>query len=168
MSAIYGLYADPDAAQRAVEALRGAGVTEADIMVMSSEPFEDHEFSERHKPTWMFWIAVAGGVLGLTTGYFLTSLTQQAWPLRTSGMPIVAPWPNAIVVFEMTMLGAIAATVVTLLVAARLPRRLPRLYDPAVSDGYILVGVAGATDSQVPALDRALASVPGAQVKTLV
>ena len=56
---------------------------------------------------------------------------------------------------------------VTLLVTARLPRRLPQLYDTAISDGYILVGVAGATDSQAPVLDRALASVPGAQVKTL-
>ena len=146
-----------------------AGVADRDIVVMSSEPFEDHEFSDAPtRPTWLLWIAVAGAVTGSRRRVFPDHDDATAWPLRTSGMPIVATWPNAIVVFEMTMLGAIAATVVTLLVAARLPRRLPRFYDTAISDGYILVGVAGATDSQVPALDRALASVPGAQVKTLV
>ena len=167
MSAVYGLYADPVAAQRAVEALHGAGVADADIVVMSSEPFEDYPFSDRHKPTWMPWIAVAGGLVGLVSGYLLTSTTQRLWPLRTSGMPIVATWPNLIVVFEMTMLGAIVAAVVTLLVTARLPRRLPRLYDPAVSDGYILVGVNGPADTLAPRLEEALAGVPGGQVKTI-
>ena len=45
-------------------------------------------------------------------------------------MPIVANCPNLIVIFEMTMLGAILATVLTLFVTAKLPRPLPVLYDP--------------------------------------
>jgi hypothetical protein len=55
--------------------------------------------------------------------------------------------------------------VVTLLVTAQLPRRRPRLYDPAVSEGAILVGV---EDSSVPqdALERAL-TVRGGQFKTI-
>ena len=36
-------------------------------------------------------------------------------------MPIVAWWPNLIIIFELTMLGAILATVVTLFVTALLP-----------------------------------------------
>jgi hypothetical protein len=59
-------------------------------------------------------------------------------------MPIVAWWPNLIVVFELTMLGAILATVATLVVSGGLLRRRPALYDPAVSDGKILVGVENA------------------------
>ena len=121
MTAIYGLYDDPDVAQRAVDGLRAAGVADADIQVMSSEPFEDHEFSHKDSATWLHWIALAGGVLGLGGAYWLTSATQQAWPIVTSGMPIVAPWPNLIVIFEMTMLGAILATVVTLFITAKLP-----------------------------------------------
>jgi len=167
METVYALYTGPDAAQQAVDALRAAGAADRDIVVMSSEPFEEYEFSHRDKATWLHWIAGAGGVTGLLVGYLLTTTTQQLWPLRTSGMPIVAIWPNTIVVFEMTMLGAILATVVALFITAKLPSRLPQLYDTAISDGYILVGVAGATDSQAPVLDRALASVPGAQVKTL-
>ena len=116
---------------------------------MSSEPFEEYEFSHRDSATWLHWIAGVGGVIGLLAGYCLTSYTQQAWPIKTSGMPIVSPWPNLIVIFEMTMLGAILATVVTLFITAKLPSRLPQLYDPEVTSGYILVGV------QQPGADQA-------------
>ena len=47
MSAIYGLYSDPGVAQRAVDNLRAAGVLDADITVISSEPFEHYEFGHR-------------------------------------------------------------------------------------------------------------------------
>ena len=167
MKAVYGLYVDPETAQRAVEGLRSAGVAEADIVVMSSEPFEEYEFSHRDKATWLHWIAGVGGALGLTFGYWLTRATQEAWPLKTSGMPIVSPWPNLIVIFELAMLGAILATVVTLLITAKLPSRLSSLYDPEVTNGYILVGVDGPSEELAPRLDRALASVEGGQVKSI-
>ncbi|MCC7032017.1 MAG: DUF3341 domain-containing protein [Acidobacteria bacterium] len=167
MKAVYALYTDPDAAQRAVNALRTEGVAERDIVVMSSEPFEEYEFSHRDKATWLHWIAGAGGLAGLIVGYLLTATTQQLWPLVTSGMPIVSTWPNIIIVFELTMLGAILATVVALLITASLPGRLSRLYDPAVTEGYILVGVDGPSEELAPRLDRALASVEGGQVKSI-
>ncbi len=163
MTAIYGLYDNPETAQRAVDGLRAAGVADADIQVMSSEPFEEYEFSHRDSATWMHWIAGVGGVVGLSLGYWLTSTTQRAWPIKTSGMPIVANWPNLIVIFELTMLGAIVATVLTLFVSAKLPKRLPPLYDPEVSNGYILVGV------QRPASDlsAALEGAGPGRVKTI-
>ena len=155
MNAIYGLYDNPEVAQRAVDGLRAAGVADADIQVMSSEPFEEYEFSHRDSATWMHWIAGAGGVAGFTGAYLLTTITQQSWPIKTSGMPIVAPWPNLIVLFEMTMLGAILATVLTLFVTAKLPKRLPALYDPEVSNGYILVGVQQPASDLTQALENA-------------
>ena len=91
MSAIYALYDTGDAAQRAVNSLRNAGVADSAITVISDQPW----------------------------------------------------WPNLIVIFELTMLGAILATVATLLVTGELLRRRPALYDPQVSDGKILVGVDG-------------------------
>lgn len=140
MTAVYALFEEPAAVQQAVDALRRAGVAERDIVVMSSEPFEEYEFSHRDKADWLYRVATVGGVVGFAFGAWMTTATQLAWPLKTSGMPIVAPWPNMIVVFELTMLGAILATVGTLLVTAFL-RGGPKFYDAAVSDGYILVGV---------------------------
>ena len=84
---------------------------------------EDDEASRRERATLMPWMAVAGGLAGMTIGYFLTTVTSRAWPIETGGMPIVAMWPILIVIFEMTMLGAILATVITLLVSAGLPSR---------------------------------------------
>jgi hypothetical protein len=162
VSAVYGLYATPDAAQRAVDGLRAEGIGEDRITILSSEPFEEHEFAHRDKATWMGWIAVAGGVTGLAFATWLTSMTELAWPLKTGNMPIVAWWPNIIVMFELTMLGGIVAAVVTLLVTARLPGRRPALYDPEIMNGKILVGVNNAPDAAI--IERAL-TVPGARIK---
>jgi hypothetical protein len=165
VSAVYALFSDPGSAQAAVEELRAVGVPTADITIISSEPFEHHEFSHRDKRTWMFLIAGAGGAVGLAFGYWLTRMTELAWPLPTGGMPIVALWPNLVIIFELTMLCAVLSTVATLLITAKLPRRRPKLYDPAVSDGRILVGL---EDPRLPmdAIARAL-TVRGGQIKTI-
>ena len=167
MTAVYALYPDPDSAQLAVGGLRAAGVAERDIIVISSEPFEDYEFSHRDKATWLYWIAGLGGVIGLSAGAWLTSMTEKAWPLPTGGMPIVAMWPNLIVIFELTMLGGILATVITLLVAAKLPRRQPTLYDPEISSGQILVGVDHPHDVALETLELALTLHSGVRLKTI-
>jgi hypothetical protein len=164
VSAIYGLYSDPNVAQRAVDNLRSAGVSDRDITVISSEPFEQFEFGHRDAKTAMPWIAAAAGIAGLLASYYLLGLSQMAWPLKTSGMPIVPLWTNLIIIFEMTMLSAIIATVITLLITAGLPSRGGKLYDPEVSDGYILVGVENPSDA--PHLESALA-LDGGRVKTI-
>ena len=164
MTAVYGLYSSPESAQQAVNNLRSAGVSDADITVISSEPFEHLEFGHRDAKTAMPWIAAAAGILGLVATYYLLGASQMAWPLRTSGMPIVPLWTNLIIIFEMTMLSAIIATVITLMITAGLPSRGGKLYDPEVSDGYILVGVENPSDGA--RLESAL-SLDGARVKTI-
>jgi len=164
MSASYALYTTGGAAQRAVDALRAAGVADADIAVITSEPMEDCEFASIDHRTLMWYIASAGGFVGLATGTWLTRMTELAWPLPTGNMPIVAWWPNLIVMFELTMLGGILAAVATLMVTGGLLRKMPTLYDRAVTDGMILVGVENPRDGAV--VERALRSVPG-EYKTL-
>ena len=156
MTGIYALYETPHAAQRAFESLRSAGVSFREIKVMSSEPLEDSDMSSHDSKTVMPWIAGGGGALGLLSAYLLTYVTQRAWSIDTGGMPIVSNWTNIIIMFELTMLFAVLATVVTLLITARLPSRLPRLYDPAVSNGKILVGVVNPQPSQLVGIEQAL------------
>ena len=139
MRAIYALYENGGAAEHAVRSLRAAGVDDRDIAVITSEPLEEYEFSELGKESRLWYIASAGGVLGLAFGTWLTRFTELAWPLPTGNMPIVSWWPNLIVMFELTMLGAILATVIALFIAGGLLRRRPALYDPEVMDGKILV-----------------------------
>jgi len=156
MKAIYGLFPDPDSAQCAVDELRRTGVDDASITVITSQPFEEYEFSRRDKRTWLFWIASGGGVLGLGAGLILAYVTETLWPIVTGGMPIFAWWPNIIVLFELTMLGAIIATVLSLLITTELPTKKVKLYDPAVSQGKILVAVEEPPDDALPRLQRVL------------
>src|SRR5262249_31615493 len=72
MNAIYALFGEPDDVQKAVDGLRGAGVPDDDITVISSEPIEEYEFSHRHHASWLFPIAVAGGAIGLAAGTGIT------------------------------------------------------------------------------------------------
>ena len=166
MSALYALYSTPDAAQRAVNGLHEAGIADRDITIVSGEPIEHHALGHRDHATYMFWIAAAGGVLGLVFATWLTRMTELAWPLNVGNMPIVAWWPNLIIMFELTMLGGILAAVITLLVTAKLPTWKTTLYDPEVSDGKILVGVENPPAGSMAGIERAL-TVSGAHLKTL-
>jgi hypothetical protein len=101
----------------------------------------------------------------MAAAFGLSWLTEMSWPINVGGLPTFAWWPNLIIIFELTMLGAIIATVATLVVTAGLGRR-PSFYDPEVSDGKILVGVANPSDGAVRDLQAALAA-QGGQVKTV-
>ena len=162
MSAVYALYPDGVSAQRAVNSLKAAGLGEDAITVVTGEPLEHYQFFETDKSTWMWYIASFGGLVGLLFATWLTRMTELAWPLKTGNMPIVAWWPNLIIMFEMTMLFAILASVLTLLITAGLPGRRGAIYDPQVMDGKILVGVANPRD--VAAIERALAVAGAAEV----
>lgn len=162
MKCVYGLYSDPHVAQQAVDNLRAAGVADTEITVISSEPFEHFEFGHRDAKTAMPWIAIAAGIIGLFATYYLLGASQRSWALVTSGMPVAPNWTNMIIIFEMTMLAAILATVVTLLITAGLPSKGGKMYDTEVSDGYILVGVENPADAA--RLEPALA-IEGGRVK---
>jgi len=165
MSAVYGLYADPAGAQRAVNGLHAAGIDDASITILSGEPFEHHAFGQRDHHTRIWYIARFGGLFGMLASTWLTRMTELAWPLQTGNMPIVAWWPNLIVIFEMTMLGAILSAVVTLIVTGGLMRKGPRLYDPAVTDGKILVGVQNPPAAHLAALEQALLAGGAGELK---
>ena len=166
MKAIYGLYGDGQSAQQAVNRLRAAGLADREIIVMSAQPMEDFEFGHMDSKTWIWWIACAGGLLGMATAFGLSWITEMSWPINVGGLPTFAWWPNLIIIFELTMLGAILATVITLVVTAGLGRR-GGVYDPDVSDGKILVGVENPSESLASELESALAAIHGAQIKSI-
>lgn len=171
VKAVYALYDEGRAAQQAVDALRTVGIADRDITVISGYPMEGFEFGRADSANWLWWFACGGGLAGMLLGYGLTWLAQTAWPLENSwpinvgGMPTYSWWPSIIIIFELTMLGAIVTTAVALLITAGLPGRGEKLYDPAVTDGKILVGVENPPDASVGTLERALNTPPGAVVK---
>ena len=163
---IYGLYANGHAAQQAVNRLRAAGLADREITILSAQPMEDFEFGHLDKKNWLWWVACGGGLLGMASAFGLTWLTEMSWPINVGGLPIFAWWPNLIIIFELTMLGAIIATVIGLFITAGLGRG-GGLYDPEVTDGSILVGVEDPVPDKVDTFRQALESPPGARVKTI-
>ena len=167
MKAVYGLYPNGASAQQAVNRLRAAGLADREITILSGQPMEDYEFGHIDKATHMWWFACLGGLIGMAAGFALSWISETSWPLNVGGLPTWAWWPNIIIIFELTMLGAIAATVITLIVSALLPAKGQTLYDPEVTDGQILVGVENPVDSRAADFQKALEAPTGARVKTL-
>ena len=74
MKALYGLYADPEGAQRAVDSLRAASselkFDAQQIVIVSGEPHEGYEFTDSHATSSPYRWAVLGAVVGGTTRLF--------------------------------------------------------------------------------------------------
>lgn len=171
LKALYALYSDSTSADRAYRSLCGAtsewGIPASAVAVLSSVPQEHSESARAEAKTKMPWLAALGGVLGGLSGYALTSYTQRAFPIPTGGMSIVPLWTDGIIIYELTMLGAILATLFTLLVTARIPSWKRRLYDPQISDGKILVGVLDLPEQRRAAIEKALREAGAESVKTV-
>jgi len=171
MDAIYGLFSSSDAARHALAALRSGspqlGIKKESIIVISSVPLEGEGLGWSEQRSRMPWLAVLGGLIGGTAGYTFASFSQQTYPLPTGGMPIVAPFPTGIVAYELMMLGAILTTIVTFLITARLPRYRDRIYDPEVSHGKVLVGVAEADRDLSAKITQRLYEQGAEQVKEI-
>ncbi len=165
MKAVYALYDDGQSAQQAVNRLRAVGLKDPEITILSGRPMEEFEFGHIDEATWMWWIACGGGLVGLAVATGLAWVSEMSWPMNVGGLPTFAWWPNLIIMFELTMLGAIVATVVTLAVTAAFGRGKAGLYDPAVSDGKILVGVENPPSARIDALQQALSVSPGSEIK---
>ena len=169
MRVVYGLYPDPDSAQRAFDALRGGGTTSGfdsrRIAVVSSEPFDGYGFSKQDHKSTLPWMAALGGLVGGIAGFSFAAYTQAVYPIPTGGMPIVPFYADGIITYEMTMLGAILTTLVMILLTARLPDWRRRLYDPEVSDGKILVGLIDPPDTSRAEVEQSLLKAGAGQLK---
>jgi len=168
-AALYGLFPNPDSAERGMDALHRAGVTPGRIVVVSDQPYDEYSFSKMDEATPMPWIAAVGGIVGGTLGFLLARLTQEAYPfpLITGGMPLLAAWPSGIVTYELTMLGAVLTTVVTLLISTKLPNWKPHIYDPEVAQGKILIGVVEPSEAQRAEIENRLRGAGAVKIKVL-
>ena len=169
MKTLYALYAEPDAAQRAVDTVRAASSEHKfdpkQIVVVSGEPHEGYEFADEHSTGSPYRWAVLGAAVGGTCGFLLTTLSQKSYPILTGGMSLTPAWTNGIIVYEMIMLGAILTTLVVLLVGARLPNFKGVITDPEISTGKILVGVVDPPENLQPELESRLRQAGASAVK---
>lgn len=134
-------FAQPAEARQAIRRLLQAGIQPESMEVMTSQPIHGEPFIPNMKPTKLRTWALVGAAVGLVGGLLLATVTALNYPLVKGGMPIVAPWTVGLITYETTMLGAVLATLVGLLVELGLPnfKKLP--YDPSVVDGGVVLAV---------------------------
>jgi len=135
-------FAQPNDARIAIRRLIQAGIGPESMEVMTSQPIHGEPFIPDMKPTQLRTWAICGAALGLLGGLSLATITALNYPLIKGGMPIVAPWTVGLITYETTMLGAVLATLVGLLVELRLPNFKNLPYDPSVVDGGVVLAVA--------------------------
>ena len=130
---IVGVFTNPDKLVATVRSLRREGYKNLSVV----SPFPSHALEEalgtRKSPIRYF--TLVGGLLGCAIGFALPTYTALDWPLQTSAKPIVALPAFAIIAFELTILFGAIATVIGLLINARLPARSVVItHDPRFSE----------------------------------
>ena len=131
---------EPAEARVAIRRLLQEGIEPDAMEVMTSQPHHE-PFIPDKKPTKLRTWAICGAGIGLLSGLGLATITALNYPLVKGGMPIVAPWTVGLIAYETTMLGAVLATLVGLLVECRLPNFKNLPYDPSVVDGGVVLAV---------------------------
>jgi hypothetical protein len=153
---VFAIFDTAAEAAGAAERLERQGVSRKAITMMSSEPV--HSEIDRQSESHIGIFAIAGAMLGAASALLLTVLVSQHMNLNTGGMPVVAPWPFGIIVFEMTALGAILATLARMVYEARMiAPRPPEDCLEAIARGRVALAV-DCRDEDVRRLTEALLS----------
>ncbi len=156
-------FSQPAEARMAIRRLLQAGIQPDAMDVMTSQPIHGEPFIPNMKPTRLRTWALVGAGIGLLAGAGLATVTALNYPLVKGGMPIVAPWTVGLITYETTMLGAVLATLVGMLVELGLPNFKNLPYDPSVVDGGIVLAVA-CPDGQRASVEKAVGAAGATRV----
>jgi hypothetical protein len=108
--------------------------------VFSTEPVE-LPAGVLERPSRMSLFAVLGAATLFLLATSFVWFTQHHYPLVTGGMPVFSFWATGVISYEMTMLGAIAATFLAMLWESGLLHRGDRTPAPAVEPGAVYLRV---------------------------
>jgi hypothetical protein len=162
---VLGLFGEPESVVRAVDRLRRDGIKHQDISVISGTPYPEGTFGLERPPSKVPWFTFTGAIVGLVVGFAVAGGTALLYPIITSHMSIVALPPVGIITYEVMMLGALVATVVGMLVSARLPSVRPHLWDVCISEGCLGVLVQGKSKDDVTRAEDSLRQSGAADVR---
>jgi molybdopterin-containing oxidoreductase family membrane subunit len=147
---LLGIFAGGRQAARAIAELRRQGFDHMEAC--GPVPHPDLEAALEAGPSPVRLYTLLGGVLGCASGFALTTGTALQWGLIVGGKPVVALIPFVVIAFELAILFGALATLLGVLIHARLPRRrLPAGHDPCFSSDRFGLLVRCAPDRAVAA-----------------
>jgi len=162
---ILGLFQQPEPAADAMDGLKEAGFELGTFDVLTGTPYPEGAFGEHVPQHRLFRYPAFGAIIGFTLAIFLTSVTQLAYPMVTGGKPILSLFAMLIIMYEMTMLAGVIATVVGIVIESRLPNMKPGIYDTRITEGWIGVVVSFDDDSKVADAERVLNGAGALEIK---
>ncbi|HSQ62248.1 MAG TPA: quinol:electron acceptor oxidoreductase subunit ActD [Polyangiaceae bacterium] len=155
---VIAVFADPDAAEQALVALRDEGV--AGARVASPAPFPAVHRTG-HPGPWraLGWIALIGGLTGLSSAAAFQVASMESMNMIVGGKPIVSWTAFGVIMFELTLLFAGVSNFSALVIlSAFTRRRLPKRARKEVTSERIVVVVplGGVPDERRNAIKRSL------------
>ncbi len=120
MPTLIGVYENPTRVAETVTKLRGRGFEK--LEVYSPAPFDEIEEAVDPTPSKVRYWTLIGGLLGVTTGYFITIWMSLDWPIVIGGKPYASIPAYTVIAFELTILFGGIATLLGLLSVGRLPK----------------------------------------------
>lgn len=134
--AIMGLFTEVNATADALEALRVLGLHEEEMSVIQGVP-HTAKMLGRPKLHDFPWFSILGALTGFAVALFLTWGTLALYPLRVGGRPIPTIPPSIVLWYELTMLGLLLGTFLTLIWKCGFPSIRPQYYDPLINHSRI-------------------------------
>jgi mono/diheme cytochrome c family protein len=111
---LLGLFQEAPPTADTLDDLRKLGVPEDRITVITGIPLKPEVVGRRHGYRRLIPIALIGALLGLLAALFLTVGTPLLFPVTVGGQANIPIPPSIIIVFELTMLGAMLGTFIGL------------------------------------------------------
>lgn len=133
------LFHEVDQAVEALDELRGLGVADHEMEVISGLPFSHHILGRPERKSRLPLYALSGFVFGFVVSLLLNLGTPLLYPVTVGGFPLLSVPPTIILTFEISMLGLMVFTFFGVLWENRFPRLVPLEYSRKISDGHIAI-----------------------------
>ena len=164
-TSILGLFQQPEPAADAMDGLKEAGFELGTFDVLTGTPYPEGAFGEHVPQHRLFRFPAFGAIIGFTLSIFLTAATQLAYPLVTGGKPILSIFAMLIIMYELTMLSGVIATVIGIIFESRLPNLKMGAYDRRITEGWIGVVITFDDESKVTEAENVLNKAGALEIK---
>ena len=134
---LLAVFPDLEPAADAIEQLRGLGVPDDQMNVISGVPVTEAMLGRPRQWTNVPRLALGGALAGLAIGAFLAFATPTQYPIQVGRQAFIPGPPSVVILFEMTMLGLLLSTFLGVFLDSYFPSYRPMHYVPEISDGKI-------------------------------
>jgi hypothetical protein len=134
---LVALFDESTATAKAIDELHSLGIPDDKMVVMTDVPYPERALGRTREWLTLPYIVLAGAVVGLLIGLFLSAITPHLYRLDVGGHPPVGFPPAAVITFVFTMMAIIVSTFLGVLWELDFPSFGPAPYHKAVTDGKL-------------------------------